>query len=534
MSRIGRAARLLLNDISLFSKIVIRVPLYDYQLRPVRLVLESVLRKEGLEFLLVFPRQSGKNEAVAQLQVYLLNLFQRIGGNMVFGATGDGLGRGIRRLEERLNNPWNRKHWRRASRPLRRSLGSASIVFLSSHPGAAARGETANWLLVIDEMQDQDPNHIEAVFEPMRAATNATALYIGTVKTESDALWLKKRELEGQEERDGHQRVFLVSPEEVIEENPSYGKFLSRKVNRLGRNHPIVASEYYNEPIGGQGRLFDERRLSLMRGTHPRQRSPVPRPQSQGPRPQSPGPILIATLDVAGQDEAATDPVARLANPGRDYTAAHVFEVAIDREDDAGPTYRALDVFVDHGSRHFQGAGDDDMRSSSLSERLLAWLENWKVSHLVADESGVGAGLVDWLSAKMGPERVTGWNFAAARGKAALGSAFLSVIETGRFQYWLEEPDVPLSDGWWFFTQAAECRYSLPAEGWFERDLRWAVPASTKVSTPAGVLPVHDDRLISAALVAIYDELYRKGALRFGRAESMVIPAHDPLEGLTF
>jgi len=533
MSRIGRAARLLLSDISLFSKMVIRTPLYEYQLKPVQSVLDSVLQKKGMEFLLVFPRQSGKNEAAAQLQVYLLNLFQRLGGSMVFGATGDGLGRGIRRLEERLNNPWNRKYWKRAQGPSRRNLGNASVVFLSTHPGAASRGETANWLLVIDEMQDQDPNHLEAVFEPMRAATNATALYIGTVKTENDALWLKKKELENEQMRDGQQRVFIVSPEEVIQDNAAYGKFLSKKVKRLGRNHPIIASEYFNEPIGGGGRLFDQRRLSLMRGAHPC-RYPIGQAELRSATLGSTIPVFVATLDVAGQDEAATDPLAQLANPGRDYTVAHIFEVVMEREDDAGPVYRAVDVFVDHGSRHFQGAAGETVGRNSLSERLLEWLRRWRVSHLVADESGVGAGLVDWLSAKLGPDNVTGYNFATGHGKAALGSAFLSVIETGRFQYWREEDDVPLTDGWWLFTQAAECRYSLPADGRFERDLRWGVPSSIKVSTPSGVLPVHDDRLISAALVAVYDDLYRKGSLRLGRAESAIIPVHDPLEGLNF
>ena len=41
----------------------------------------------------MLPRQSGKNEAVAQLLVYLLNLLQRAGGQMVYGATADALGR---------------------------------------------------------------------------------------------------------------------------------------------------------------------------------------------------------------------------------------------------------------------------------------------------------------------------------------------------------------------------------------------------------------------------------------------------------
>lgn len=527
MSRIGRAATLLLSDISLFSKLVLRRPLYEYQLRPLKAVLDSVLGQEGIEFLLVFPRQSGKNEAVAQLQVYLLNLFQRLGGSMVFGATGDGLGRGIRRLEERLGNAWNKKRWRRAGRPLRRVLGNASVVFLSTHPGAASRGETANWLLVIDEMQDQDPNHIEAVFEPMRAATNATALYIGTVKTKADALWLKKQELEREERRDGVRRVFVVSPEEVIASNAAYGRFLTQKVNRLGRHHPIVASEYYNEPIGDQGRLFDERRLLLMHGKHGRQRAP-------SGRRETPATITIATLDVAGQDEAATDPVARLTHPGRDYTVAHVFVMEPGQEDKAGPIYRAVDVFVDHGSRHFQEACGNGDQKPALCSRLLAWLEAWNVLHLVADESGVGAGLVDWLSARMGADKVTGYNFASAHRKAALGSVFLSVVETGRFTYWSEDAEVPLTDSWWFFTQARACRYSLPIDGQFEKDLRWGVPAQVKSSTPEGLLPVHDDRLVSAALVAVYDELCRKGVVKLGRAESSVIPADDPLDGLTF
>jgi len=38
---------------------------------------------------------SGKNEAIAQLLAYLLNLFQRVGGHIIYGAIGNGLGMGI-------------------------------------------------------------------------------------------------------------------------------------------------------------------------------------------------------------------------------------------------------------------------------------------------------------------------------------------------------------------------------------------------------------------------------------------------------
>ena len=106
---------------------------------------------------------------------------------------------------------------RQEARPSRRILGSAAVVFISSHPQTAARGETADHLLVIDELQDQQLAHIEAVFTPMRAANNATAVYLGTVRTRHDALWLKKEELERQTAQDGVQRVFIAGPDLVTE-----------------------------------------------------------------------------------------------------------------------------------------------------------------------------------------------------------------------------------------------------------------------------------------------------------------------------
>jgi hypothetical protein len=507
-----QAANYVLSDVGRFSRIVIGMPLYGYQLRPLRTIVDSVIDSLGLEFLLVFPRQSGKNEAVAHLLVYLLNLLQRRGGQMVFGATGDGLGRGIGRLEQRLDNQWNRGRWRKAAGPARRSLGRASVVFLSTHPAAAARGETAHWLLIIDELQDQDATHLEAVFEPMRATNNATALYIGTVKSSHDALWRKKAELELAQQAGGPQRVYVTSPEEVIAENETYGRFLAEKVTRHGRHHPVVASEYFNEPVDADGGLFDRRRLALMRGDHGR---------GSAGRAGQRDVLRVATLDVGGIDEAATDPVARLANPARDYSVAHVFEVSLAAGDEL-PGYRAVDVFVDQGSRHFETAPG----KTGLAQRLLAWFQAWQVAHLVVDKSGVGAGLADWLAAKLGRDRVTGFLFSPAA-KAGLGGRFMSLVETGRFKYWAGE-DQPLSDGWWFFEQARACTYSLPEGGRFETALRWQVPPGAKINTPLGPLPVHDDRLVSAALVAVYDELLSAGKVRAGRASSAIIAPFDP------
>jgi hypothetical protein len=514
----GQILAYIFGDPARFSRLILKMPLYDYQLAPIRTVLDSLLKEKGEEFLLIFPRQSGKNEAGAHLLVYLLNILQFKGGNLVFGATGDGLGRGLRRLEQRLENPLNSGFWHKGSHPTRRGLGRAEIIFMSTHPAAAARGETADWLLVIDEMQDQIASHIEAVFEPMRAASNATALYIGTVKSTSDALWQKKLALEARQTADGLQRVFLVSADRVMAENEDYRRFLDNKVARLGRNHPIVASEYFNEPIDGTAGLLDARRRALMRGDHHRQHGP------DSARPT----LRLATLDVGGMDEAATNPLAQLENPGRDYTVAHIFEVEAAGANQAGPIFKAVDVFVDQGSRHFQ----NNPGQTNLAERLVTWLEHWQVIHLVADESGLGAGLVDFLAGRLGANRVTGFLFTPAA-KAQLASRFLSLVETGRFKYWSGE-DEPLSDAWWFWTQAKACTYEMPAGGRFEQHVRWGVPVTAKVDTPAGLLPIHDDRLISAALVAIHDELIRQGKFGLGQAASAIIPPADPLEELEF
>ncbi len=500
-------AKTLLDNIVIFSHYVIGIPLRPYQQKPLRIIAESVLRREGLTFLLIFPRQSGKNEAVAHLFVYLLNILHQNEGQMVFGAVGDGLGRGISRLEARLDNDWNQGLWQVKQRPAQRILGQAAVTFLSTHPQAAARGETAKWLLVIDELQEQDLLHLEAVFEPMRAANNATALYLGTVKTTSDALWQKKNALEALTAQDGHQRVFLVSPEEVTAANEAYGRFLAAKVAQFGRHHPVVKSEYYNEPIDGDGGLFDGRRLALMQGTHRRQRQPSDSAPTNGSG------IYIATLDVAGQDEAATDPLAALSNPARDYTVGHIFELVAGGADNPEPTYRAVDVFVDQGGRHFQ----DVEGRPQLAERLLAWLHQWRVTHLVADSSGVGAGLVDWLAARLGRERVTGYTFTQPN-KAKLGAMFLAVVETGRFRYWASEREG--DEAAKFFEEAAACRYSLSPNGRFEQDLRWGVWDYAQ----------HDDRLISAALVAVYDGLVREGKILVGRAKSAVIEPVDILD----
>ncbi len=496
---------------ALFSEHILHFPLYQYQIKPITAVLNSVLNQKGDDFLWVMPRQSGKNEAIAHLQVMLLNLFQRTGGNIVFGAIGDGIGRGKSRLEERLDNILNEASWGKATKPMRRTLGRAAVAFLSSHTTAHARGETAQILLIIDELQDQSAPHLEQVFEPMRAAYNTTAVSIGTVRLKTDALWQKKVELERKTREDGLQRVFFITPDKVIAENPLYAEFLRAKVNKYGRKHPIIAAEYFLEPIDADGGLFPPRRIALMTGTHSRQRTPQN------------GRSYIAVIDVGGQDEATTDPVAQLTNPKRDYTTVTIFDAELT---DSQPYYKAVNVLMLHGKRHFESSPGNP----SATEQIETFLNHWQVAHTIIDETGVGEGVQSWLASRF-PNRVTGYKFSRLT-KAALGSMFISLVENGRFQYWQSE--MVYDDAWWFFTQAAACGYEIKIGGDIERDMSWSVPNNHKTDTPSGKELTHDDRILSAALIAAADELVKSGIIVLGQAKSAVIKARDVFEDMEF
>ena len=135
-------------------------------------------------------------------------------------------------------------------------------------------------------------------------------------------------------------------------------------------------------------------------------------------------------------------------------------------------------------------------------------------------------GLLNWLASALGTTAVTPFKFTR-RSKAQLGVDFLALVETNRFKYWQEEHEY--DDAYWYFAQANHCTYALDPGRPLETHLRWFVPATTKISTPAGTQPLHDDRLISAALIAEADKLLRDGKLLIGRAHSIISAAYDPL-----
>jgi len=481
MTKTGRVVRALLRDITDFSRVGIRThPLRPYQLEPVQAVLRSIDAGLGLEFAWVFARQSGKDEAKAQLYAYLLARYQLAGGQVVEANPTfkpQCLTAKQRLLDRARGCILTSKVAGQEGYKVR--LGAARVVYLSAEPASNVRGETASLLLVCNEMQDVLPAKWESEFVPMAASTNATRLYVGTVKTSRSLLAQKVRELRGVEARDGVRRVFVIDWERVSQDNPAYGAFVRGEIAKKGIEHPSIKTEFRLIEIDAEGGLFPPRRRELMQGTHIRRTDPQP------------GFVYAALIDVGGEDEAAHD--GGLRNPGRDYTCCHIVHVDLAGLLDPSvglPRYRVVDTRVWHGSR-----------VSALLAQISAYLAPWAPRWIIADATGVGQGLVSFLasSANFG-ERVVAFTFTATS-KARLGSGFLAVVETGRFSYFAGDDE----DARAFWRECEYCAYSVPdGEGAIDRRLTWGVPDGQHDAMTGE--RVHDDRLVAAALCAALDD----------------------------
>lgn len=510
MSRLVELARRWLSSILLFSRIVIRRPLRNYQLAPAQAVIDSVLNRRGLEFAIMFPRQSGKNETQSQIEAYLLNLFQRVPGAEIVKAQPTFKPQAVNaigRLTRALRNDWNRKHFATKEGYIVR-LGEAQVVFFSADPASNPVGASATLLLECDETQDVLESEWDKKFVPMGASQNATIVYWGTAWTSRTLLAKTIARLQADERADGRRRVFIVTPEQVADENPDYGAFVANQVRKHGRQHPLIKTQYYNETIDDAGGMFPPARRALMQGHHPRQETPEP------------GKLYAALLDVAGADESAvgerTDSAALASSSKRDSTVLTIVEVDLATLDDGvlkAPTYRVAQRKRWIGTPH-----------TALYAQLRALCETWQVQYLVADATGVGAGLVAFLEKAMRPGVVVPYVFNGST-KSALGWNFISVCDTGRFKEYAERPDDPDRDSVVFWEELEFCGYEVvPGPAHL---LRWGVPDGTR--NPATSHLVHDDTILSAALSAVLDSL----PWHVDTGPTHIIRAPDPLDEMS-
>ena len=107
----------------------------------------------------------------------------------------------------------------------------------------------------------------------------------------------------------------------------------------------------------------------------------------------------------------------------------------------------------------------------------------------MVDATGVGAAVASFLDKAL-PRRVIPFVFSSFS-KSELGWNFCGVIDSGRFK---DYADDGAADTAWWWRQLAAVEYEVrPGPG---QVLRWSVPDPN----------LHDDLVMSAALVAVLDE----------------------------
>jgi len=517
MTHLVELLKKLLRDVVLFVRFASGLKLRRYQEAVARAVIHSVVHREGLSFVVILPRQSGKNELQAQLQAYLLTLFAGGRHEMVHISPTwkPQTENAMHRLETVLSgNLVVRDRWEKHFGHVYQ-VGGARLTFLSGSPSANIVGATASLLLSVDEAQDIQVDKFDKEIVPMAASTNATRIFWGTAWTASTLLAREEKAALALQEKDGIRRVWRLTCDQVAAEVPAYGQFVAEQVARLGRNHPMVRSQYYSEDIDAEGGLFPPERLALLYGTHPPQIEPQP------------GQIYVMTLDIAGEDETSSwgeggQGTGSLMNPhtgsntSRDATALTVARVDLSTVDDPGlrfPTYQIVFRQAWTGIRH-----------TALYSQILSYATTWGVRTLICDATGIGAGLVSFLSRSLG-SKVIPFVFNS-KTKSDLGWSFLSLVDSGRLKACSPDPTQAGAQAHLhaqFFQQLQACQFEIyPGP---EKRIRWSVPDGSR--DPATGELIHDDLVISAALLSLCDNLTWSVS-----GPSAVVPGTDPLDDM--
>lgn len=478
------------------------IKLRPYQKAPLERIMQSIERHLGDTIILVFPRQSGKDELLVNLKAYLLHYYAPLPVGIVEvnptyqPQTVAALERFDRALTQ---NRLARRKWRKRG-ALMRLIGKAWVSFLSGDKQASTRGASASLLLIINEAQDIGPAVYAQSFEPMTASTNATRVVVGTVWTSSTLLAQEMRGARAAEKMDGRKRLYMVDADDVRKHVAWYGEHVDGAIQKYGREHPFVKTQYFNEEIDSKGGMFSAAHRALMASD---------RPTLPDETPQGEGGVHAFLLDVAGQEEASTSAGLQIGqnesglNAARDAVTLRVIEIDLSTlETLQAPTYRVVHTRQWTGLNHLTVFG-----------QLKALGESWRPQHIVIDATGVGEGLWAMLD-KAFPTRVIPVKFTQ-QVKSELGYGFLAIINTGRFRDCDPSPETD--------RQYAACESEIligPA-----KTMRWGVPAGRRDEDGHAI---HDDIPVTDSLTAILDRL--NWTLT---SPTLIVHAHDPLEEMS-
>jgi len=525
------------------------INLHPYQRGVALAIKDSILHQKGLTFVVIFPRQSGKNEVQAHIFSWLLYRYSQIGGRIVSVSptykpqTLDNMERVAFSLDACVGS----RHLWKTSVGYKYKLGKACVQFFSGDKRAKVVGAVANLLLSVDEAQLIDPAKFDKDFDPMSASVNTTRVFWGTAWIAGTLLERQRRYALQAQEKDGIQRVFFFTADDVRRVNHKYGDHVDRVIAERGRNHPLVRTQYFCETIDAQSGMFTPARTALIfpsmqapspndlhlgragvglaaeiiegvvglaaetigRGAeHPvkgETQNHNPDPIARGEaafaehplrgtsrnrpplRPESQGSPVAFLIDVAGMDESKTSLASSLADEGLGNPgrdSTTLTIVAIDLSTLAELNHPTYRVLARHS-----WTGQNHL---TVFGQIKNFAGQWSPQYLVTDATGVGEGLWALLDRAF-PTRVMPVKFTSKE-KSEIGWGFLNIIETGRFIDPSPTDEVRL-----------QYRYCISEvlQGPM-KTLRWGVPDGTR--GPDGEL-IHDDYILADALTVILDRM---------------------------
>jgi hypothetical protein len=225
----------------------------------------------------------------------------------------------------------------------------------------------------------------------------------------------KRRNVE-MEKRDGMRRHFEFDWSVGEAANERYGRFVRGEITRLGRDHPLIRTQYFLECLGSGGGFFTMEQRLLLQGTHPRERAPVA------------GTRYVAAVDVAGAAEEAPDVLRHGAATRKDSTVVGIARVQGSTDGSAALTH-LVEIYWWTGRPLYEQC-----------ERLIHLLRDvWRCGRIVVDATGLGADLAARLERACGRGAVEPFVFSV-QSKSRLAYHLVSHVDAGRLQMWAE-PD---------------------------------------------------------------------------------------------
>jgi hypothetical protein len=225
---------------------------------------------------------------------------------------------------------------------------------------------------------------------------------------------------------DGVRRVFRYPWWEVATHNPLYGKFVESEIAKMGKDHPIIKTQYCLETIAEAGRFFTMDQLAMLRGEHRRATRPFGAYQ------------YVMGIDVAGESEQETDEPLRNIKPRQDSTVITIAQL------DYGDWTEQLPYPTIRIVSHYWWTGRNHMTQYNDMAKII---QSWNPSKICIDAGGVGAGLASFLSKTFGGKVM---KFQPNQHTVSeVGFHLLSEVNTNRIKmYATDGPDKDAKEFW--------------------------------------------------------------------------------------